>query len=47
MPFPSVGGGDIGILEDMICIIINCLYSPQERLTTKVPPVMNTLEFTK
>ena len=40
MPFPSIGGGNIDILADKIYINIICLYL-QERLTTKVPPVMS------
>ena len=41
MPFSSIGR-QIIVLEDKICTINNCLYSLQERLTTKVPPVMST-----
>ena len=41
MPFLGIGWGIIDILTNKICMIINCLYSQQEKLTTKVLSVMN------
>ena len=44
-PLSSIGRYDIVVLADemytTVITTINCLDSPQGRLTTKVPPVMS------